>query len=210
MSHDLSNVSDQELSKELERRKDLLKNKFAQDLSGIPTEYLISEWSKRAEEFKAAKKELEDVIKEESHKKIPIDTSEQKILLNAIKTPDGTFLSSRHRHDYVTHKDTKTGKIYGVDGGADYLRMTGDVDDCEDCVITTQTPFDEVRTRFHWGSYGKNGDKQKTERRLKEISNSHLEAILTNINFPSGSHFKKFFEMEKEYRKKENIFIDEY
>jgi len=210
MEHDLSKISDQELTKELERRKKLLENKFAQDLSGIPTEHLISEWAQRAEEFKNAKKELGDAIKEESHKKIPIDTSEQKILLNAIKTPDGTFLSSRHRHDYVTYTDTKTGKVYGVDGGADYFRMTGDIQDCEDCTITTQTSFDEVRIRLHWGSYGKKGEEKKTDRRLKEISNSHLEAILKNINFPSGSHFKKFFEMEKEYRKKENIFIDEY
>jgi len=210
MDHDLKNVSTNELSKELDRRKKLLENKFAQDLSGIPTEYLISEWAKRAEEFKKAKNELEDTIKKESHKTIPIDTSPQEILLNAIKTPDGTFLSSRHRHDYVTHKDANTGKIYGVDGGADYFRMTGDTQDCEDCTITTQTPFDVVRIRLHWGSYGKNGDEQKTMRRLKEISNSHLEAILKNLNFPSGSHFKKFFEMEKEYRKKENIFIDEY
>jgi hypothetical protein len=209
MSYDLKNFSTVELVKELQRRKELLENNHL-DLSAIPIEYIISEYSKRATDFEKAANDVKDIIKEESHKKIPIDTSEQKILLNAIKTPDGTFLSSRHRHDYVTHTDAKTGKIYGVDGGADYFRMTGDTQDCEDCTITTQTSFDVVRTRFHWGSYGKNGDKQKTERRLKEISNSHLEAILTNINFPSGSHFKKFFEMEKEYRKKENIFIDEY
>lgn len=208
MSYDLSKVSDQDLIRELERRKDLLRNE--QDLSAVPIEHLISEWTKRAAEFENAANEVKDIIKKESHKTIPIDTSEQKIILNAIKTPDGTFLSSRHRHDYVTHKDTKTGKIYGVDGGADYLRMTGDIDDCEDCTITIQTSFDDVRNRFHWGSYGKNGDQQKTMRRLKDISNSHLDAILKNVAFPEGSHFKKFFELEKEYRKKENIFVDEY
>lgn len=39
-----------------------------------------------------------------------------RILVNAIRTPDGTLLHSKHRHDCVIYKD-KNGKEYGVDGG---------------------------------------------------------------------------------------------
>jgi len=46
--------------------------------------------------------------------------SERKIVLNRIKTPDGTILTSYHRHNYVSHIDN--GELYAVDGGNDYLR----------------------------------------------------------------------------------------
>ena len=40
----------------------------------------------------------------------------RELVYNAIQTPDGTILRSRHRHDYVTHKDAN-GKTYMLDGG---------------------------------------------------------------------------------------------
>lgn len=49
------------------------------------------------------------------------------ILKNAIKTPDGTIIESKHRHDFVSYTD-KNGKYYAVDGGLDYLRRLGDND----------------------------------------------------------------------------------
>ena len=69
-------------------------------------------------------------------KKTPFDVPteeivEKQIIYNAIKTPDGTIISSHHRHDFVTHKD-KNGKTYGVDGGQSYLRRIGDISDCKE------------------------------------------------------------------------------
>ena len=44
-----------------------------------------------------------------------------KIILNSIRTPDGTILVSTHRHDYVSYKDAN-GALYVIDGGNDYLK----------------------------------------------------------------------------------------
>ena len=39
----------------------------------------------------------------------------RKLLYNAICTPDGTVLESRHRHDFRQHRDKKTGKLNMAD-----------------------------------------------------------------------------------------------
>ncbi len=50
------------------------------------------------------------------------------LIYNALRTPDGTVLTSRHRHDYVTHID-KNGKEYMIDGGLDYVRSSANGDE---------------------------------------------------------------------------------
>ncbi len=47
-----------------------------------------------------------------------------KIILNAIMTPDGTVLVSKHVHDYRNHTDAN-GETYAVDGGSEYLKRSG-------------------------------------------------------------------------------------
>ena len=42
-------------------------------------------------------------------------TTESRILLNRIKTPDGTILTSYNRHNYVEYKDTLTKEVLMVD-----------------------------------------------------------------------------------------------
>jgi hypothetical protein len=43
------------------------------------------------------------------------------IILNRIRTPDGTILTSRSRNDYVSYTD-ESGIKYSIDGGLDYLK----------------------------------------------------------------------------------------
>ena len=47
--------------------------------------------------------------------------STPRLILNRIKTPDGTILTSYNRHDYVSYEDAN-GLEYMVDGGLEYLR----------------------------------------------------------------------------------------
>ena len=50
------------------------------------------------------------------------------ILSNRMRTPDGTILESKHRHDYVTHLDAN-GREYMLDGGLDYVRGSANGDE---------------------------------------------------------------------------------
>ena len=199
---DFTQISDLELQEELWRRRDVLE-KDIRGLSVIPLEFLISEYEKRKanpnSEMNIQLKELESWKPE---------VEEYDILFNAIKTPDGTILSSKHRHDYVAYEDTKTGKLYAVDGGSDYFRCIGDMSDCEDLSITSLTPFSDIRERFHWGSRGVNGDEPIKMLRLSSLTNKHIEAILKNVFQNREGTFKKWFTEELEFRKENDINIE--
>lgn len=43
------------------------------------------------------------------------------IILNSIKTPDGTILISKNEHDFVRYKDAN-GLSYAIDGGNQFLK----------------------------------------------------------------------------------------
>ncbi len=125
------------------------------------------------------------------------------IFKNSIITPDGTELISKDRHDYVVYKD-KNGQVFGIDGGNEYLRRTHDAVNCGiDTSITSDSKIEEIREVFKWGSYGKEGKDQLKVRFLKELSNSHIEAILKIDKL--YEKLKEVFERELEYRKKNNI-----
>ncbi len=51
-----------------------------------------------------------------------------KILRSRMRTPDGTILESKHRHDYVTHLDAN-GNEYMLDGGLAYVRSSANGDE---------------------------------------------------------------------------------
>jgi len=102
------------------------------------------------------------------------------IIRNALRTPDGTVIRSRHRHDYVTHTDAN-GKEYMVDGGIDYIRRSANGDE-EDMVVTTEDSFEEVRHACYWGTYGINGDQPLSYIKLCDMETAHIEAVLQNVS----------------------------
>lgn len=111
------------------------------------------------------------------------------ILQNAIKITDNgktVFLQSIHCHDYVSHTLTD-GQVVAVDGGRDYLRRIGPINDhgIEDYSLTDEMPMETIADRLLWGTRGKNGDQPLTYMLLKDCSKAHLKAILEhclNIN----------------------------
>lgn len=104
--------------------------------------------------------------------------SEARIVSNRIRTPDGTILESRHRHDYVTYVD-KNGKEYMVDGGLEYLRRNVHDDaPYEELSVYDDAPYALIREAFKWGTRGKGGNQPLTFVPLKDLTSEHIEAIL--------------------------------
>ena len=100
--------------------------------------------------------------------------STHNIIRNAIKTPDGTVLVSKHRHDYVSHADTN-GETYFVDGGIFYQRISVNRVPAEDLSVYSDAPHEIKRAAFYWNS-------AKGPILLKDLENDHLAAIITTQN----------------------------
>ena len=101
----------------------------------------------------------------------------EKVLVSGFKTPDGTVLYSRHRHDYKTHTDAN-GEWYMIDGGVDYVKSSVNVIRAEYISLTTESDHIEIRQHFGWGSYGIDGTEPLHEILLKNMEDSHIEAVL--------------------------------
>ena len=116
---------------------------------------------------------------------------------NALCTPDGTILRSRHRHDYVTHTDAN-GNEYMLDGGIDYVRCSANGDE-EMLVVTLAEPHEEVREVCDWGTYGINGDQPLSYIKLCDMDTDHIKAVL-KVGGRINTGIKIAMEQELEYR----------
>jgi hypothetical protein len=126
--------------------------------------------------------------------------TERFIVLNQIRTPDGTILRSMNRHDYRTYID-KNGKEYMVDGGTDYLRRNRHDDaPYEELSIYSDDSFDVIRRSLHWGTYGPKGDQAKRYVPMADMSDDHIRAILDTQPQVQGS-LRLWFETELAGRK---------
>lgn len=125
--------------------------------------------------------------------------SDERIVANRIRTPDGTILESMHRHDYVTYTDAN-GKGYMVDGGLDYLRRNVHDDaPYQELSVYADDPHELIREVFKWGTRGKDGKQPLTYVPLKDLTDDHIEAILetqTHIQ----EHIRKIFLDELSFR----------
>ena len=130
--------------------------------------------------------------------------SDKKIVLNRIKTPDGTILTSRHVHDYVTHIDAN-GEEYMVDGGHEYLRRNVTIEPFIELSVYDDATFEVIRESYEWGTYGKDGRQQLNFVKISEMSDAHINALIGTSYIPS--HLKDWLETEAVYRIEHNITI---
>jgi hypothetical protein len=123
-----------------------------------------------------------------------------RLVRNAIRTPDGTVIESRSRHNYVTYEDAN-GLTYMVDGGLDYLRRSFDfADPAEELAVYMSDGHEAVREALTWGTYGKDGKSPLTYVRLCDMETDHIQACLDTVNnmYPQ---IRESMETELRYRK---------
>ena len=126
---------------------------------------------------------------------------EHKVILrNALRTPDGTVIESKYRHDYVTHQDTN-GETYVVDGGHDYLRRSVNSQPYEPLDVYLSDDHESNRTWFKWTSYGADGQGPAKTQSLKDMDTDHIQAILDN-GYARSDWGKDLLQTELEYRRR--------
>lgn len=123
----------------------------------------------------------------------------EHLIYNAIRTPDGTILESRHRHDYKTYLD-KNGLEYMVDGGLEYTRrIIQDAEPYTELSVSLEDGHDKVREFCKWGTYGKDGKQPYREVKLAEMTIDHITAcLLTQTKM--HPNYRQAFMDELQYR----------
>lgn len=121
-----------------------------------------------------------------------------RIVYNAIQTPDGTILQSKYRHDYVQYTD-KNGQYYMVDGGLDYPRRGFDKNDYIDLYkLFKDCTLDECTQYLMWGqNYDKDMNKlpETIFKPICELTTDHIQAIL-NGNYCKDEMYLHVFNYE--------------
>lgn len=124
-------------------------------------------------------------------------------LRNAIRTPDGTVLESKHRHDYREHLDTATGELYFIDGGLAYTRTSVNKVPAEDISTYVGDNYEDTRRIFKWGTYGKDGRQPLKWVPVKDMSSNHIKAVLETQKY-IPNWIRSIFRAELEFRGIEN------
>ena len=122
----------------------------------------------------------------------------RKLIKNSIRTPDGTVLTSRHIHDYQSHKDTKSNEIYICDGGTSYIRRSINGIPYEDLSLYSDDSFEKLREGFEWGSRGKNGNEELHYKPISKMGSNHIKSILSQYKL--AEYMKEVFEKEISHR----------
>lgn len=138
---------------------------------------------------------------------------DNQIILNRIKTPDGTILTSYHRHDYKSYEDCN-GETYIVDGGNEYLRRSVNIEPYEELSVyysSDERDYPKIRESFHRGGRGKNGDQPLTWIPLSEMSNEHIQnCIVYNDKLGMSKSLANYlYNKELKYRQQMEIFIED-
>lgn len=127
-----------------------------------------------------------------------IEQDTRRLVCNRIRTPDGTILESRHRHDYKTYIDSN-GLEYMVDGGLDYTRrIIHDDAPYVEYSVYSDDSHDMIRESFRWGTRGLSGKEPIEWVLLKDLAIDHIYAILETQRL--STYLVKVFEDELDFR----------
>ena len=94
------------------------------------------------------------------------------IIYNAVRLPSGKVLESRHQHDYNCAEGVC------VDGGLDYLRRVGNLENCTELSVCAEDPIEKTREVPLWGTYGKSGKDKFKWVCTREMETDHISNIL--------------------------------
>ena len=122
----------------------------------------------------------------------------RKLLLNRIRTPDQTVLTSKHQHDFRSHRDTITGELYFTDGSLSYLKRSVNKEPYEDLSLYSDDPFEILRENITWGTFGKNRNEPLHYKSVSNMSSNHINSILSQYKLED--YLKELFEKEMAYR----------
>lgn len=133
----------------------------------------------------------------------------RNLVHNAIQTPDGTIIESRHRHDYVEYIDSN-GNEYSVDGGLDYLRRGYTTPDYIELARYEDEDIEVLRKVVTRGGRGKDGRQPLTFVPICDMNDEWLEAAIQyNIDYGMGHGvMNRLYKREQEYRTQNNIIIE--
>lgn len=137
-----------------------------------------------------------------------IRNKDRKLVVNRWMTPDGTYLQSRHTHDYVEYVD-KNGETYMVDGGSAYIRTSMNKIPMKCCCLYDDDPISEIRKYLMRGTFNSEGRPVWVP--LCEMSDDHVKNCIT-YNEERGfkdSPITECYRREVEYRLKHGIKIEE-
>lgn len=128
----------------------------------------------------------------------------RKLLVNKIRCPDGTILQSKRRHDFQEHTQ-EDGREYFVDGGLEYRRVGHSDGDFEDMACYSDDPHEKIRECFEWTSIlNENGERldEPVVKLLKDLTDDHIDALVSFTAEDYPEHIHKVFVDEKEYRQR--------
>ena len=125
------------------------------------------------------------------------------LLHNSIQCPDGTILVSKHRYDFKSHTQ-EDGREYFVDGGLDYQRIGYSDKEYVDLSVRSDDPHEKIREHFEWvrrmNEQGQMLPKPEVVK-LKDITDSHLMALVEYTKEGYPEEINKVFVDEIEFRK---------
>ena len=129
-----------------------------------------------------------------------------RLIRQALQTPDGTIIESRHRHHYLAHLDKVSGETYVVDGGLEYERQSINKVPAKSLSVYLEDGIEAVREAVTWGTRGRGGREPVRLVKLCEMSNAHIEACLeTQPNM--HPHYREAMQMELQYRSENGLTI---